>query len=347
MDEYPSIVEQARRAGFECNYYDFRKANSPGLDYFNPAIVRRDDGLWLVTRRSEVRDGLTYGFNSLMAFKLDENHLPQYGKQITIERAATGEHFEDPRAMFHAGSWWLSVCNFVIYQQSKTWTGAHQIFLEIDRDWQSVRRHDPIYGRNASTLFEQKGDEKNWLWFEHDGRLFMIYKTHPHTVVGWDDRIVATEELITDTWHPGWKHGEPRGGTAPIRLGDEYVSFFHSSMPWLAGKRQYFMGAYTFAARPPFEVTAVTPEPLLAGSIDDPWSPGKPLVVFPCAALYDSDLRYKGKSLNGRWTVSFGVNDIASAYAIIPDWLLRAKLSKEVRPIAVEKAGPGPEFVYA
>lgn len=335
----PSIAAQAKAKGFTVDFYDFRKAKVDGIDFFNPAIVRRDDGLWLVTRRSEIRPGLKYGFNELMAFACDANHLPQYGKPVTIERMAGGEHFEDPRAFFHKGRWWLSACNFIIFPGNRTWTGAHQIVLEIDDEWKATRRRDPVYGKNSDNLFEQKGDEKNWLWFSHENELYLIYTTWPHLIVHWNDLFLPVEEYRTNVWSPFWNWGEPRGGSAPILVGDEYVSFFHSSTPWQDGKRQYHMGAYAFEARPPFRVTRVTPEPLLSGSLDDPWAEGKPLVVFPCAALYEKNdpHGYQGRSLHGEWTVSLGVNDLVSARATIPDWLLQERLSSEVTRIEEQK----------
>lgn len=320
-EEIPSIIKQAKRGKFSADFYDFRKAKTPGLDFFNPAILRRHDGLWLVTRRSEFLSTFQFGQNDLMAFHLDDDHLPLYGKTILTPKFSDREHFEDPRAFYHAGQLWLSACNFVVFPDRVSWTGAHQILLEINDYWQTERRHDPIYGKNGSSVFEQKGDEKNWLWFSHNGDLHLIYLTLPHTVVRWDESLRPVEEYVTDIWHPDWKHGEPRGGTAPVRVGSQYLSFFHSSMPWRPPKRRYYMGAYTFSATPPFQVTSVTPEPLLAGSLSDPWGEGKPLVVFPCAALRE----------NGHWTVSLGVNDLVSARLTISESLLASRLSREVR----------------
>jgi predicted GH43/DUF377 family glycosyl hydrolase len=333
--EPPGIVTQAQGKHFAAAFYDFRKAKVPGIDFFNPAIVRRADGLWLVTRRSEFLETFEFGYNELMAFSLDDDHLPLYGKPIYCDKFSSREHFEDPRAVFHNNRWWLSACNFVVYAEgdgAKTWTGAHQVLLEIDDDWRTHRRHDPIYGKNGAGVFEQKGDEKNWLWFSHEGELHLIYQTLPHMIVRWDEALRPVEEYETEVWLPGWHYGHPRGGTAPIRVGRQFISFFHSSMPWRAGKRRYYMGAYAFEAAPPFHVTAVTPKPLLVGSLEDPWAEGKPLVVFPCAALHEY----------GVWTISLGVNDLVSARAMISDAVLAHKLSRDVK-----KTPPRPKELSA
>jgi predicted GH43/DUF377 family glycosyl hydrolase len=114
-------------------------------------------------------------------------------------------------------------------------------------------------------------------------------------------------------------------------------------MDWMSRKRRYYMGAYAFEAQPPFRVTRVTPEPILVGSIDDPWWEGKPLVVFPCAALLSHGLNPDYFI----WTVSLGVNDLASARIEIPHFRLLQLLSSEVTAIQPE-SGPSPEqVIYA
>ncbi len=326
MIESPSITIQAQGKHFAAAFYDFRKAKVPGVDFFNPAIVRRHDGLWLVTRRSEFLDSFEFGYNELMAFSLDDDHLPLFGVPIYCDKFSPREHFEDPRAVWHNDQYWLSACNFVIYPEAdgggKTWTGAHQVLLEMGKEnWQTHRRHDPVYGFNGSGPFDQRGDEKNWIWFSHENELHLIYQTLPHTVVRWDESLRPVSEFMTEVWHPHWHYGQPRGGTSPIRVGKQFISFFHSSMPWRPPKRRYYMGAYAFQAEPPFAVTAVTPKPLLAGSLDDPWAEGKPLVVFPCAALHEY----------GVWTISVGVNDLVSARVMITDAVLAKALSVEVK----------------
>jgi predicted GH43/DUF377 family glycosyl hydrolase len=129
--------------------------------------------------------------------------------------------------------------------------------------------------------------------------------TEPHEVVRWDGTEVAE---VYETQAPGWEFGQMRGGSAPIKLGDEYLCFFHSSTPWTDKKRRYHMGAYTFRAKPPFNITRMTSRPILSGSKEDPWQEGLPLVVFPCGALMEGN----------KFVVSMGVNDYCSAWIKIP-----------------------------
>ena len=91
-----------------------------------------------------------------------------------------------------------------------------------------------------------------------------------------------------------------RGGTPGIPIdGNQYLSFFHSSkeIPTLHSNREpilhYFMGAYTFALHPPFEITQISPKPIVGkgfykGAIYDPyWKPVR--VVFPCGLIVEGN----------------------------------------------------------
>lgn len=303
LETVPSIT---RQTGWPCGIFNFGKALMPDVDYFNCSLVARPDGDWLITRRAFWKNGMRFGQNDLMAFLLNGKN-PVKGVKVKIP-GREHEHFEDPRAIFHNGQTWIGACNFIVFGGGQTWTGAHQILTVADGNWVARVRYDPVYGKNGPNLDSQRGDEKNWLWFFHEGRMHMIYLSQPHTVIEFDDNLQKVREYVTETPNLQWSHGMIRGGTPPVRVGDEYWSFFHSSTPWIHSKRRYHMGAYCFEAKPPFAIQRVTPMPLLTGSQQDYWAPGKPLVVFPCGSI----LR------NGVWTVVGGCNDIQSFWIDIP-----------------------------
>src|ERR1700677_2055307 len=125
---------------------------------------------------------------------------------------------------------WLSCCNFI---WGPTWTGAHQILCEISNDWKMIRRHDVVYGGNGNHVGGNNRWEKNWLWFFHDGKPHMIYTVLPHVVVEFDATFNAVKQYVTDAKPKiSWPWGDPRGGTPPVLIGDEYWTFFHSSCDW-------------------------------------------------------------------------------------------------------------------
>lgn len=314
---WPSIQ---RQTPWPVGIFSFGKAEAPEkVAYFNPGLVERRDGLWLVARRSENKPGITIGMNSLMAFKLDGYLAPQYGVPIKMLPRFPGEHFEDARAVQRGDTTWISCSNFIVFprQPKEVWTGSQIAVCPVDNHWQATDRIDPVYGHNAKQARNGNDIEKNWLWFYPNLGPHLVYGANgEHVVVRFDDKFHVEQEWRT-RFEPDWKWGTIRGGTPPILFGREYWTFFHSSLP-LATKyrRRYFMGAYTFMAEPPWTVTQVTAKPLLAASDEDEWWPQKPLVVFPCGSVLQGNT----------WLVTMGVNDLKCAWMKIPHVDLAAKM---------------------
>jgi hypothetical protein len=81
----------------------------------------------------------------------------------------------------------------------------------------------------------------------------MIQRINPLHVVGLDNPASSSDELGSYTFSLAplvplkWAHGDIRGGTNAILIGDVYLSLFHSDSHingnWL---KTYWMGAYTF-----------------------------------------------------------------------------------------------------
>lgn len=293
MEDPPSIVKQT--------HWPVRILSELPKDaeYFNPSLVDRPDGRWLIARKSK-------HMNSIMAFRLQGDKVIGQGVAVPIAARQDGEHFEDPRAFWHLGRMWLSCCNFM---WGPTWTGAHQVLCEIGMDWRMIRRYDVVYGGNGNHVAGNNRWEKNWLWFFHAGAPHMIYTTLPHVVVQLDEKFNAKQQYSTTPKRISWPWGEPRGGTPPVLIGDEYWTFFHSSSDWKQMvSRRYHMGCYTFSAKPPFAMKRYTQMPILSGSQYDRFAHPKPLVVFPCGAILK----------NGVWQISLGVNDLDCALMEIP-----------------------------
>ncbi len=121
-----------------------------------------------------------------------------------------------------------------------------------------------------------------------------------------------------------WQYGAIRGGTPPILVDGLLWTFMHSSLGWKHRYRRYYAGAIAFEPQPPFKPVLITPEPLLQGSQNDRWAQKKPLVVFPCGAIFKND----------KWLISMGVNDLCSAWVEIP----HKSLATLMRPISDSQA---------
>src|SRR5271157_858711 len=107
---YPSIVQQTK---WPCQFFNFGKAQPQNVCFFNCGLVERPDGLWLIVRRSRNERNIRIGYNDLMAFLLD-GKTPSFGLAIRTQHFFDREHFEDPRAIYHRGTTYISACNFIV-----------------------------------------------------------------------------------------------------------------------------------------------------------------------------------------------------------------------------------------
>lgn len=174
----------------------------------------------------------------------------------------------------------------------------------------TFKRSVPLqFGGNLKPTTDAGSSEKNWQFFSHEGRMHFTYSLSPHVVVMLGPRGEVTGRH--ETAPPiHWPHGSMSGGTPPIRVGDRYVSFFHSYTRHPSRNRRYTMSAYCFEAKAPFGILGIT-RPLLTGSANDPTIPNprhaywNPLVIFPTGAHFDEASR--------TWSVLAGVNDSGDA----------------------------------
>jgi len=168
--------------------------------------------------------------------------------------------------------------------------------------------------------------EKNWMFFAHDGVLYTIYSIAPHRVFrvhldGPASGPVACESAHTTAWLDRpyrARYGELRGSTPPVRVGDQYYTFFHSQYrkPLVdrlltaarygtpPGAVTYGVGCYVFRAEPPF-----VPEQYSAGLLFEPpvreASPRPALSRYYDSCVYPSGAVYR----DGAWLISVGLHD--------------------------------------
>jgi predicted GH43/DUF377 family glycosyl hydrolase len=117
----------------------------------------------------------------------------------------------------------------------------------------------------------------------------MSYSLIPHEVLYTDcltgeSVSFVTSSLSNKKWK--WNWGTLRGGTPAMLVNGEYLAFFHSSLEVVSlvsngnCMHHYYMGAYTFSSEPPFEITKMTPMPLIAEGFYTS-SPLPKRVIFP------------------------------------------------------------------
>ncbi len=217
---------------------------------------------------------------------------------------------EDPRAMF-VGDQLYVFCNILDTDNLKCRSMC-------------VANVDPSsFNVNYRTVLEMNFQwmEKNWIPFEYVGanqepKLFLEYRISPRKLLEVPDpqggamvdlRTPKGTAYITLPWANKW--GEPRGGTPFIKVGDEYLSFFHSGFHEANGLIWYVMGAYTSEAHPPFRITGISDYPILfRGIFDSPvihTADAHKRVIFPAGIVVE---KRGGKEIAH---VSCGENDCA------------------------------------
>lgn len=163
---------------------------------------------------------------------------------------------------------------------------------------------DPLPGNDWTSW------QKNWIYFEHDSSLFVIYQCHPTQKIYRLNRDGSTD-VLHETEAPTWPYGKIRGGTVPLPYEGKLLRFFHSRIehrhePY--GFR-YMIGAMLLDPEPPFAVVRVSKKPVIYGS-----EQGR-------VAKQDCPLHHKVnvcfisgaiQSDNG-WICSIGINDCEAA----------------------------------
>ena len=276
--------------------------------YFNPAI-RLGTTPHLFARECRWNGHWSQCSNQIVRLDIEDDRIVN-PKVVSFDKLHPTESWEDPRIYVGSdGITRLGVAAWYLYQPIK----VSQVLVDLDgKDDARKTRISPIYGHNARDIFWNTGNEKNWMWFEDPvtGGLKWVYSVSPHVVCEYQNG-----DIVAHTTKPAMHcpTGELRGGTNPIRIGDEYLAFIHWSVPWktipkYGLRRRYFTTAYMFHAEPPYAPTRWIPEHLLAGSEHDAVIPGSPAVVFPCGLADEGDTLF----------MTFGSNDCECGWARIP-----------------------------
>ena len=221
------------------------------------------------------------------------------GKPIVFPQSLNQCSIEDSRFFLHNGKLHISYV-WVPYPLSNPANPPCSVgYSELAEDGGVFRlvKHTVVkYGKNDLT-----GQEKNWVFFESEGRLYCIYKCSPEQTV----LEINGENVVREfrTKSPEFCKGDIRGGTQPIEHNGLWLRFFHT----LAVNRKnalwwfYYTGALLMEKAPPFSITAVSKMPV--ASADERYFADckfwKPRVLIPYGAVKDG---------NG-WRVSVGVND--------------------------------------
>lgn len=261
-------------------------------DAFNPSIIRWNDAILMVFRIRNPENGST---NQMGFIWLDEAFNPISSPQVLERRhldPLIPSQAQDPRLIS------IDHTLYLLYNDVKTLSSSsnRRMFIaEVHSE------NGSLFTEKSAPLIEfeganEKRQEKNWVPFNYKDNLLLSYSLSPHRVLL---PVLGTNQCQTVALTQGaldWKWGELRGGTPALLVGNQYLAFFHSCKDMITthsnGVRMvhYFMGAYTFNAEPPFEITGMSPEPIVGdhfyeGPAYKTWKPLR--VVFPGGFLFD------------------------------------------------------------
>jgi predicted GH43/DUF377 family glycosyl hydrolase len=314
-DSFPSVLKQ----GLEGHLVDPNTFDNPQAMNFNPSLARLG-GHTGIFYRSQAGGGWSRIRWALLSKDL---------KSITFDTLVSGlpkwldglpSHYEDPRFVDLGGVPHLSFIHSR-YRHGAS-PGWKQCLAPVTVD-ESGRASvgEPVPLNYRANTGEFGNHEKNWVFFQEGQEKFFVYESDPHEVVNIDTGKVEKSFI-----HPlaGWKsrYGNPRGGSSPVRHGNLWVSFFHSSVPHTGRLRRYHMGAYVFSVGNKHRPLRVTKKPLLTASTMDgfSWRDGsrgwEPIVIFPAGAIFE----------DGVWTISAGINDSRCGIFKIPHGVLMNSL---------------------
>lgn len=234
--------------------------------------------------------------------ELDENFEPiQSTNKVLnlhsdLQGFAKGFHVEDPRLFVYNDKLFLS------------YTDGYQM-LQASINHETFEATDSFYLDKP----QGAGTEKNWTFFEHENKLYCLYDIPSMTIFEMDGS--KHKQVYKTEYENKWNFGTIRGGTSPVKVGQNYLTFFHSSIDMHSKGvhgRQYYMGAMLFEGKPPFAPIAISKRPIIAGEyITESLKrlSNKIFVVFPAGVIRKKDC----------WSVSFGYNDLQCRYIDIPD----------------------------
>jgi predicted GH43/DUF377 family glycosyl hydrolase len=242
------------------------------------------------------------GRSRIFVGRLSQGLKLERATEVNLHECCGGKDdgFEDPRLFVH------DQALFVCFSQVRRNRGVRMGIAKLDDDF-SVRE---------ITFFDNTTGrwEKNWQFFEFRGELHVIYSIEPHRI-----GVVTADaiEFRYSTQCPlKWLPGEPRGGTPPLRISDEYYSLFHYSHQGC-----YYGAFYAFEAAPPFRVTRVPASPSLTPQ-DASWRQSGAKILYPSGAIIE----------NGQWLVSYGWHDAFSCLARFDHREVEASLQKTNLP---------------
>ncbi|HSX27005.1 MAG TPA: hypothetical protein VLE89_08385 [Chlamydiales bacterium] len=264
-------------------------------DAFNPSIARWQEYFLLSFR--VIPDPKTPFISYIGVVLLDDNFDPIVEPQLLQTRP----HSSIPSRAADARLIPIGKSLYIIYTDNvdeKVTAGGYRMYIgELIYDNNAFSIHNPMH------LHQFEGEnptrkEQNWVPFVYQGHLLLAYSLTPHLIFHPLPQSDECETIASTHAPIHWPFGPLHGGTPALPLDtDHYLSFFHSWKKMATSHSNgiemphYFMGAYLFSSTPPFQITHISLEPIIApgfysGAIYKPYW-GALRCIFPSGFLFD------------------------------------------------------------
>lgn len=228
---------------------------------YNPSIIENENGYYLFFRYDQVVNMHINRFYTKIGLVELDKSLNQTEKEYRVIDTRS-DFSEDPRVFHFQNDYYLAYNDLL--PNSGTRRGMYVGKLDLQNneliDTCSLELSLNQFEKNWVPFVGKNSKGKPAICFEY--QLSMprrILEKTGHRVE--DVANYKFENPHIFNWTEKWGH--LRGGT-PARLVDgEYLAFFHSSLKDKYGTYWYVMGAYTFAAEPPYEMKKMSTYPLM------------------------------------------------------------------------------------
>jgi len=238
---------------------------------FNPSIIQVSEGFLLTFRYTPDRENAPW-VNYIGVVLLDES-FKQISKPHLLntrsKNSKTPSQAEDARVFSYKDRLFLIYNDNLEITYPMTWDRRDMYIAELFKENDHYYLSAPLKLVYEDRYYKQMW-QKNWIPFEWDEKLLLTYSINPHEIL-FPNLLNGACYHCYDTWiSTDWKLGTLRGSTPHLLVDGEYLTFFHSGTrlssfySWGMELWHYFMGAYTFAAEPPFQMTKISPFPILA-----------------------------------------------------------------------------------
>ncbi len=332
--ELPAILKHVPFADAQGIVLSTKKVEIPGVTApYNASLIAEKDRYFLFFRYDTPVIGKEYipFYPNIGCAELDENFQPT---NQGFSRIETHSRFsEDPRVIQVHDQYYL-VYNDLVQNPKLKHKNLRRAMWVANLDLEKKKI-------NYKTCLDRRlcHIEKNWMPFAgKDDGLHFIYSITPHEIlnVAPDKGVIhisaaSTKQnlLSEEDWPAQW--GLPRGGTPAQLVDGEYLAFFHSATEDHRGIVWYLMGAYTFKATEPHEITRISPYPILFKGIYD--SPHENTAEKRIRAIYPAGFVLKSQEGRDVIHVSCGEND--SRVKIVT--MDKEALLKSLKPIKATK----------